>query len=330
MGLPLSHGKLAIWLFLVTEIMFFTALIGTYGLLRNGSPSATPYFHWPTPHDVHLNEVIGAINTFVLICSSVSVVLAHLAMTRKQFRKATLYIAVTLLLGLTFLGIKAYEYRSKFQHHIIPGWIGELRSPPVLPEEDEKDPVVRHQQEHEFAMLSPAGQRLIREEPRRVRELLVRREKTFDAIGRQYVLRVQEQLTRVVEQGQGSAALQEECQDLLASLQPRAASGEYVSALSPSQVGDRVNELLKKYEDEDLHLIPAIPYGNLWASCYFAMTGFHALHVLGGLVVFVVIISMGLRGTLSARHTSMIELTGLYWHFVDVVWIFLFPLLYFV
>jgi cytochrome c oxidase subunit 3 len=113
-------------------------------------------------------------------------------------------------------------------------------------------------------------------------------------------------------------------------LQPRAVSGEYVPPLSPSQVGDRVNALLKKYEDEDLHLSPAIPYGNMWASCYFAMTGFHALHVFGGLVVFVIIVLMGLRGTLSARHTSMIELTGLYWHFVDVVWIFLFPLLYFV
>src|SRR5437773_67893 len=51
MGLPLPHGKLAMWLFLVTEIMFFTGLIGTYILLRSGTPSA--YEPWPTPHDVH-------------------------------------------------------------------------------------------------------------------------------------------------------------------------------------------------------------------------------------------------------------------------------------
>ena len=63
------------WIFLVTEITFFTALIGTYMLLRNGQPTVnTP---WPSPHDVHLIEAIGAFNTFVLICSSLTVVLCH-------------------------------------------------------------------------------------------------------------------------------------------------------------------------------------------------------------------------------------------------------------
>src|SRR6202022_4305507 len=96
MGLPLPNGKLAMWLFLVTEIMFFTALIGTYMLLRNGTP---PYLRdvvkkdeagnvvmedgkpvmekvkdeWPTPHKVHLVEEIGAGNTFVLIVSSLTI-----------------------------------------------------------------------------------------------------------------------------------------------------------------------------------------------------------------------------------------------------------------
>src|SRR5436309_8331275 len=93
MGLPLPNGKLAIWLFLVTEIMFFTALIGTYMILRNGTPSAAPGFRWPSPHDVHLSENIGAINTFVLICSSFTVVLAHWAMLKNDFRKATNYVA---------------------------------------------------------------------------------------------------------------------------------------------------------------------------------------------------------------------------------------------
>jgi len=81
-----------------------------------------------------------------------------------------------------------------------------------------------------------------------------------------------------------------------------------------------------------LHLPPYIAYGNLWASCYFAMTGFHAVHVFGGIVVFGVILLKGLRGKLQPNpwNTSMMELTGLYWHFVDVVWIFLFPLLYLV
>src|SRR5437764_3559876 len=75
MAMPLPNPKLAMWLFLVTEIMFFTALIGVYMLIRNGMP--TRDMPWPSPHDVHLVEWIGAANTFVLIFSSLTVVLAH-------------------------------------------------------------------------------------------------------------------------------------------------------------------------------------------------------------------------------------------------------------
>src|SRR5216683_3426681 len=95
MGLPISNGKLAIWLFLVTEIMFFTALIGVYLILRNGTPTKSG-FTWPTPRDVHLVEWIGALNTFVLIVSSLTVVLAHHALHHGNIKRATLYIAVTL------------------------------------------------------------------------------------------------------------------------------------------------------------------------------------------------------------------------------------------
>ena len=69
-ALPISNGKLIMWLFLSTEIMFFAGLIGTYIVLRFGASA------WPRPHEVHLSEPIGAFNTFVLICSSVSIVLA--------------------------------------------------------------------------------------------------------------------------------------------------------------------------------------------------------------------------------------------------------------
>ena len=77
------------WLFLVTEIMFFTALIGTYMLRRNPRPSTdAPVTALADAHDVHLVEWIGAINTFVLICSSFTVVLAHWGLG-KGGRKAT-------------------------------------------------------------------------------------------------------------------------------------------------------------------------------------------------------------------------------------------------
>src|ERR1700680_1268173 len=126
MGLPLPNGKLAMWLFLITEIMFFTALIGTYIILRNGMPSENS--PWPTPHQVHLVEWIGALNTFVLICSSLTVVLAHHAAAIGKSGQAMLYVGVTLALGGVFLGIKAYEYYAKFDHDILPGRIGEVRT----------------------------------------------------------------------------------------------------------------------------------------------------------------------------------------------------------
>ena len=67
-----------------------------------------------------------------------------------------------------------------------------------------------------------------------------------------------------------------------------------------------------------------VPGGGLWTSTYFLLTGFHALHVLVGLIVFVIMLTM----TLGREQAGLIENTGLYWHFVDLVWIFLFPLLY--
>src|SRR5262249_7842018 len=122
--------------FLVTEIMFFTALIGTYMILRNSTPDrpmggGENYPKWPTPHQVHLVEEFGAINTFVLICSSLTVVLAHWTLMRGNVKQATLFVAVTLALGGVFLGIKAVEYKAKWDHHILPGQVGEKLDSPA-------------------------------------------------------------------------------------------------------------------------------------------------------------------------------------------------------
>src|SRR5260370_10997627 len=124
-GIPVSNGKLAMWLFLVTEIMFFTGLIGTYFLLRMGAPADD----WPEPKMVHLSELLGAINTFVLIFSSFTVVMAHSAITRGDAKKCVRYVAVTFAMGILFLGIKAYEYTAKFNHGIMPGRIGDNLDP---------------------------------------------------------------------------------------------------------------------------------------------------------------------------------------------------------
>jgi cytochrome c oxidase subunit 3 len=294
MALPVPNGKLAMWLFLVTEIMFFTGLIGTYIVLRNGQPTAK--WPWPSPHDVHLIEWIGALNTFVLICSSLTVVLAHWAIGRGNVRGATGYIGITLALGLVFLGVKAYEYNAKIQHTILPGCIYERLDSPVP-----------GKLAHNWltGALAPS---YVFERPEE------------SLAGPAYVQEIYGQLKEMGEHGHGNP----KCAELLKDID----SKENQSGLKASEVADRVKDLLR--EDPELHLTRVIPNGNLWASCYFAMTGFHAIHVLGGLVVFAIMLLMALRGSLGVRHESMIELTGLYWHFVDIVWIFLFPLLYLV
>ena len=115
-ALPISSGKLCLWLFLSTEIMFFAGLIGTYIVLRFGAPPGT----WPRPHDVHLVEQIGALNTAVLLFSSVTIVLALEMARRNNAFMAKFWLVLTLALGSVFLGVKAFEYRSKFQHGIFP------------------------------------------------------------------------------------------------------------------------------------------------------------------------------------------------------------------
>src|SRR5262249_30859451 len=237
-------------------------------------------------------------NTFVLICSSLTVVLAHWAMGRGEVRKAIMYVAATLLLGALFLVVKYFEYKAKWDHDILPGHIGEL-----LP------------------------------------TMSLERQRQFDSVGQQYVERVRQQLehiTKEVEEGKRKESeATRACAALLKDITETEDSETKLPkrALTPAQVGERVNELVHKAEEEwkePVHVAPAIPFGNMWASAYFAMTGFHALHVFGGLVVFAIILLMALVGRLGVQHTLMLELVGLYWHFVDILCIFLFPLLYLV
>ncbi len=115
-ALPISNGKLALWLFLSTEIMFFTGLIGTYLVLRFGAPAGT----WPAPEEVHVAEWIGAVNTLVLLCSSVTIVMAFENAKQNLPVAAKKWLWATIAFGCVFLGIKSYEYASKFNHGIYP------------------------------------------------------------------------------------------------------------------------------------------------------------------------------------------------------------------
>src|SRR5436189_1207682 len=108
----LYNAKVGIWLFLASEVMLFGALFSSYILLRVGSE---PGF-WP--HD-WLNIPVGTANTLVLITSSITTVMAWASLKMNNFNKFKFYHACTILLALTFAGIKSIEYHDKFVHYEI-------------------------------------------------------------------------------------------------------------------------------------------------------------------------------------------------------------------
>ena len=111
MGVP--TGKLGLWMFLASEVMFFTGLIAAYIVLRAGHPA------WPGDEG-QLSVPIGTANTLILICSSMTMALAVGAVAQRQPGLLRAYLVATILLGSAFLGVKVFEYEAKFHHGIGP------------------------------------------------------------------------------------------------------------------------------------------------------------------------------------------------------------------
>ena len=110
-GIP--NSKLGMWLFIASEIMFFTGLLAAYVILRIGHP------HWPGSEG-HLSVAIGTTNTLILLCSSTTIVMALADAQRGRHGASRAWLLATVLLGSLFVGIKGYEYSLKFEHHIYP------------------------------------------------------------------------------------------------------------------------------------------------------------------------------------------------------------------
>src|SRR5688572_4908191 len=109
----LNSGKIAIWLFLASEVMLFGALFASYILIRTGAPE------WPRG-DTILNVPMATFNTIVLISSSVTMVMAWASLVRGRFPTFRLYMGATVLLGGVFLVVKYFEYSHKFHDGLLP------------------------------------------------------------------------------------------------------------------------------------------------------------------------------------------------------------------
>jgi cytochrome c oxidase subunit 3 len=339
MGIAIPNSKLGMWLFLGTEIMFFTAFIGTYIVCRMGSPG------WPRDvHVTHINITLGGINTFVLIFSSYLVVRAHDALLQKRSAEAWWTLLATLLCGLVFLGIKAVEYKGKYDHGILPGYV---------PEND-------RQSEEWF--VRDLGKAVDRHLTRMFPKIATREDQLAEldsqiAAGKASadaaaLKKLYNEFVSIREHVRSQLSfavpfadidkLREETDP--AKLPPLkygtypdhgAGHGESASGEHHADDGSFCAAVERLKNDPELKpLVGHVPlrrkilYGNLFASNYFLMTGFHAIHVIVGLIMFAVVL---LKGTqLSLADAVLVENMGLYWHFVDLVWIFLFPLIYIV
>jgi cytochrome c oxidase subunit III len=250
----LYNAKVGIWLFLASEVMLFGALFSTYILLRVGAAPGA----WP--HGL-LNIPLGMTNTIVLICSSITVVMAWASLKLNNFGKFKFFQAITLLCSLAFLGIKSYEYHDKFTHYEII--LKDGRTVDGHLKENTKDEVVVH----------------------------------------------------------GHYVNPEEAAKVTHAWQEREIKHEEITVKKSD---------IKVRPDGQLDMENYGPWHSTYMAIYFTLTGLHALHVIGGALVIGFLWGPGSKmwRTEPERFTNRIEISGLFWHFVDLVWIFLFPVLY--
>jgi cytochrome c oxidase subunit III len=289
--------------------MLFGGLFAGYVFLRLGALPGT----WPS--NVQMVEP-GLLNTAILIISSVTVVLAWASVKLNHFRNFKIFMGITLLCSLLFLGFKAVEYNKKFHHYGAylrddrdpKGWSIQVTGHRLPELEDEK---------HYVLQADPA-----RKQPWHWHSAEVDGE---------YIYPV-EQFDRFDFQHAGVTLLPSDTaghgkKHGAADKHGGHGAGEY-TAHGP---------VLKIAKDQVFRFLPWVPAYNSYFAIYFTMTGLHALHVIGGFIVLLYFWWGGKDSTMGgarmfftdrAHFANRIEVGGLFWHFVDLVWIFLFPIMY--
>jgi cytochrome c oxidase subunit 3 len=249
-------GKLGIWLFLGQEVLFFSALFVAYIIYRHNHPEVFEYAHH------YLDVKMGAINTGVLILSSLTAAWSVRAAQLAQRKLLVGCLAVTILCACGFLVIKYFEYSHKAHIGTV---FGKRFQPTEAPDGTEivgaPDPE---------AVMAPRGE-----------------------VGGP-------------APGEAAPASDERGIGVLPGLEEQRQAGAV---------------------DTSAHALPPANTG-MFFTIYFAMTGLHGIHVLAGVFVFIWLLVRAVKGHFTPRYYGPIDFAALYWHLVDLIWIFLFPLLY--
>ena len=306
--LKASYGKLMMWFFILSDALTFSGFLAAYGFSRFKFSTEWPiadevFNHFPFLHGTDAPMFYVALMTFILIFSSVTMVLAVDAGHQMNKNKVVTYMALTILGGLIFVGSQAWEWSN-----FIKGEYGavELRSGKILQFVDANGDRIGLE---EVAMGDPEG---IRERHTESEGIWYEDEKALP--------------TYTLDQVKNGFAAQEDLrvrtmelnEDREKTILDRETSLDY---LNNRGIGIIEGANMTKNE-----------YGApLFADFFFFITGFHGFHVFSGVVILCIVFFNVLLGTYERRGSyEMVEKVGLYWHFVDLVWVFVFTFFYLV
>ncbi|HEU4788885.1 MAG TPA: cytochrome c oxidase subunit 3 [Flavobacterium sp.] len=301
-----SYGKLMMWFFIVSDALTFSGFLAAYGFSRfkfiETWPLADEVFtHFPFLHGVSAPMYYVALMTFILIFSSVTMVLAVDAGHQMKKDKVALYMFLTIIGGLIFVGSQAWEWKN-----FIKGEYGavETTGGSLLQFVDKEG--------HRVALEDFAA------------KLPVEREQLSRSKGKWFMDESAIPTYTVAEVQAGFKAHP----DVLIRIETLNKDKEKI-VLSREESLVRLDQAKIVIEGANL---THNEYGSkLFADFFFFITGFHGFHVFSGIVINIIIFFNVLLGTYEKRGSyEMVEKVGLYWHFVDLVWVFVFTFFYLV
>jgi len=291
-------GKLGMWLFLVTEILFFSGLFVAYAVYRSNHPDVFVYAHQ------FLDKSLGAVNTIVLLFSSLTMAWGVRCAQLNQRRGLVWCLAITLACASMFLGIKAVEYSHKWDEGLL--WARYFA--PSTHAHGSTLTLAWFSLPAVIAFVVCGLWALVCKLRGATRGFTVAGVATCAALV--YFVGVAAGIgIPVVEEQLTQSTLAVETDSPAATSHGVPASGEHDPTAHSQETS-------------------APSHAGIFFSIYFVMTGIHAIHVLAGMGVILWILSRSVRGDFSSGYFGPVDYVGLYWHLVDMVWIFLFPLLY--
>jgi len=302
----ISYGKMMMWFFILSDALTFSGFIVAYGFSRfkfiEEWPIADEVFnHFPFLHGVDAPMLYVALMTFILIASSVTMVLAVDAGHHMKKNKVITYMFLTIIGGVIFVGSQAWEWKN-----FIAGGYGAVttKSGKLLQFTDAEGHRVRM---NTFVVAS-ATDRVQHENSNGLWNV-------NEAALQPYAMK------DVVSSFAANPNLRVRTQQLTEAGEKTVLSR--VESVEALKKGVRSVEGANLKENE---------YGHpLFADFFFFITGFHGFHVLTGILINIIIFINVVLGTYEKRgQYEMVEKVGLYWHFVDLVWVFVFTFFYLV